>query len=63
MAAELFGHELAQHADFPAVFEMLTDAMRGAAARAPLRSAGGDQRLIAEWTAATRNRLSGARPG
>lgn len=57
MASELFGRDLAQHADFPETFEMLCDAMRGAAARAPLRAAGSDGRLIAEWTKAVRDRL------
>lgn len=51
MAAELFGPELSGSPEFAAVFETLTDAMRGAAARDVLRAEGSDERLIAGWTA------------
>jgi AcrR family transcriptional regulator len=49
LSAELFGRELSRHARFPSVLEMLTDAMRGAAARRPVRSGSSDERLLAEW--------------
>jgi AcrR family transcriptional regulator len=49
-AADLFG-EVATHGRFAAVLEVLLDAMRGAAARAVLRSPASSERLIANWTA------------
>jgi AcrR family transcriptional regulator len=57
MANELFGRDLAQHPDFAAALDVLMDAMRGAAARTPLRTAASDGRLLEEWISATRDRL------
>lgn len=50
MSAEMFGHDVARHPRFASVLEALTDAMRGAAARTPVRASGSDERLISEWT-------------
>ena len=49
LSAELFGREVSAHPRVPAVLEMLTDAMRGAAARRPVRSSSSDERLLGEW--------------
>ena len=48
-SAELFGSELATHPRFVPTLEIVMDAMRGAAARAPVRTSTSDERLIAEW--------------
>ena len=57
LSAELFGREVSAHPRFPAVLEMITDAMRGAAARRPVRSGGSDERLLSEWVDAANNLL------
>lgn len=56
-AERLFGPATA-HPHFPAVLEMLLDAMRGAAARSVLRSPGSDKRLLAEWTLVVKTMLA-----
>lgn len=58
MSAELFGPKLSRHPRFASTLDMLTDAMRGAAARAPVRTGGSDERLIAEWIEAAALLLS-----
>lgn len=57
VATELFGQQFASQAGFDDAFELLADAMRGAAARAVLRSAVGDERLVKQWVRLIRDRL------
>jgi AcrR family transcriptional regulator len=49
MAADVFGAQASQAAGFAAALELLLDAMRGAAARAVLRSSSTNARLLATW--------------
>ncbi|MEV0431018.1 TetR/AcrR family transcriptional regulator [Micromonospora sp. NPDC050495] len=55
-AAGLFG-PAASHPQFPTVLEILLDAMRGAAARAVLRSPSSDERLLTAWTQLVKSQL------
>lgn len=50
MAADLFGVDPRTSPGFSDAMELLTDAMRGAAARSVLRAENTDDRLIALWT-------------
>jgi AcrR family transcriptional regulator len=59
-ATDLFG-EAAEHPRFPAVLEVLIDAMRGAAARGVLRSPTSNRRLVDAWTDMVKA-LLGVRP-
>jgi AcrR family transcriptional regulator len=58
--SDLFGEELTAHPGFAEAFEILIDAMRGAAARAVLRTAESDERLLAGWIRLMRGLLSPA---
>ena len=57
MAADLFG-SAALSEQFGEALELLLDAMRGASARAVLRSETGDERLLALWTSFMKDRLN-----
>jgi AcrR family transcriptional regulator len=58
MATDLFGPEAHRTEGFSEALGLLLDAMRGAAARAVLRTEGSDDRLVATWTAFMRDCLS-----
>jgi hypothetical protein len=57
-AADVFGPKLAGHPQFRSTLAVLLDAMRGAASRASLRPAGGDDQLVAGWVRLVRDGLS-----
>jgi AcrR family transcriptional regulator len=57
MAADLFGADAVASPRFGEALELLLDAMRGAAARGVLRTAGTDDRLVGLWAAAMRRLL------
>jgi AcrR family transcriptional regulator len=56
-AAELFGPEASEAEGFDDALTLLVDAMRGAAARAVLRSPGTDERLLELWVGFIEERL------
>lgn len=57
MASGLFDTEVREHDDFNDALDVLLDAMRGAAARAVLRTTNIDERLIDLWTEMMNHRL------
>lgn len=56
LAATLFGED-AEHPAFDDALELLLDAMRGAAARKPLRASRTDDRLVKAWCRLMHERL------
>ena len=57
LAADVFGPTLASHARFRSTMGVLLDSMRGAAARAPLRTDASDERLLTGWVQLVRDGL------